>query len=80
MVLASAIIGNIHIQPRKDRKIVKKADLVDSKTQQLLKVRNKGLLSLDGGGLRGLLTGEQIYFVCHCLLGHLGLLPLHWTN
>ncbi len=64
MVHTSAITGNIHIiQPRKDRKIVKKADLVDSTTQKPLKLRNKGLLSLDGGGLRGLLTGEQIYFV-----------------
>jgi len=48
MVHASAIPGNIHIQPRRDRKIVKKADLVDSRTQKPLKLRNKGLLSLDG--------------------------------
>jgi len=68
MVHASAITGNFHIiQPRKDRKIVKKADLVDSRTQKPLKLRNKGLLSLDGGGLRGLLTGEQIYFVLSLL-------------
>lgn len=80
MVHASAITGSIHIQPRKDRKIVKKADLVDSRTQKPLKLRNKGLLSLDGGGLRGLLTGivlEEAERAVKTVIAEDNLLPIH---
>lgn len=59
MFSASVTPGKIHIQPRKDLVTVRKADLIDGKTQKPLQLRNKGLLSLDGGGLRGLLTGEH---------------------
>ena len=51
--------GRIHILPRnyKHRVTVRKSDLVNSKSQAPLRPRNKALLSLDGGGLRGILTG-----------------------
>ena len=54
---ASSAQSKLHITPKKDRVTVKKSDLVDSKTQNPLQLRNKALLSLDGGGLRGILTG-----------------------
>ena len=38
--------------------MVKKADLLNGKTQKPLQLRNTALLSLDGGGLRGILTGS----------------------
>ena len=52
-------VSKMHIQPSKDRVMVKKADLQDSTTQKPLRMRNKALLSLDGGGLRGILTGKE---------------------
>ena len=69
MFSASVTPGKIHIQPRKDLVTVRKADLIDGKTQKPLRLRNKGLLSLDGGGLRGLLTGEhtvKLYLLSSC--------------
>ena len=45
--------------------ILKKTDLLDSKTQNPLTMRNKALLSLDGGGLRGLLTGARCAAFSH---------------
>ena len=38
--------------------VLRKADLLDSQTRVPLRLRNKALLSLDGGGLRGILTGS----------------------
>ena len=49
--------GTLRILPRRDRVMVKKRELLDSKSQKPLQTRNKALLSLDGGGLRGILTG-----------------------
>ena len=58
MFRASSTSGKLHIKPRKDLVVVKKADLLNSKTQRPVSLRNKALLSLDGGGLRGILTGK----------------------
>ena len=65
---AVAVASKIHILPRKDLVIVKKADLLSRRTQKSLKLRNKGLLSLDGGGLRGILTGGHSASPTSCLL------------
>ena len=58
---ATALVSSqskLHIHPRLSRKIIKKADLLVGTAQSPLKLRNKALLSLDGGGLRGIISGE----------------------
>lgn len=60
MVSASAVQSRMHILPRQGRVMVKKGELLDSKTQKPLQLRHTALLSLDGGGLRGILTGGYL--------------------
>lgn len=60
--------------------MVKKSDLVNSKTHKPLQLRNTALLSLDGGGLRGILTGvilEEAERVVKDVIQHDNLLPPH---
>lgn len=57
---ANTIPSRPRILPRNSRVMVKKADLLHSKTQKPLQLRNTALLSLDGGGLRGILTGTGL--------------------
>ena len=47
----------VHIQARNKHRLIRKHELLVGSTQTLLKPRNKALLSLDGGGLRGIITG-----------------------
>ena len=53
-----AVQSRLRIAPKQGRVMVKKGELMDSKTQKPLQLRNSALLSLDGGGLRGILTGS----------------------
>lgn len=57
MAPAYAAQNMLRILPRQDRAMIKKGELLDGKTQKPLHLRNTALLSLDGGGLRGILTG-----------------------
>ena len=47
----------VHIQARNKHILIRKHELLVGSSQTLLQPRNKALLCLDGGGLRGIITG-----------------------
>ena len=69
--------SKVHIQPRQSRTVVKKADLLEGTTQRPLQLQNKSLLSLDGGGLRGIISGMMLCCTC---LQHIGFASLRLVS
>ena len=81
MAKACAVQSRLRILPKQGRVMVRKGELLDRKTQKPLQLRNTALLSLDGGGLKGILTGSctaHVKPVCYANTLHI-LSALHMT-